>query len=126
MSLGMKLVVALSLIASAAGADPLPEYLWERRPIVVIGAEDDPRVVEQMALFAEEDVELADRRNVILRPDKSDPLAKALGAGNFEVILIGLDGGVKFRSARVTLPDELHALVDSMPMRREELRRRLP
>ncbi|MEM7270081.1 MAG: DUF4174 domain-containing protein [Pseudomonadota bacterium] len=119
-------MATLLLTAGAASADVLPEYMWEKRPIVVIGAEDDPRVARQMALFEAETAELAERRNIVLRRMPDGPLAEALGAETFGVFLIGLDGGVKFRSSDVTPPDDLHALVDAMPMRREELRRRSP
>ena len=41
---------------------------------------------------------------------------------NFEVILIGLDGGIKLRRSEVLPTNELFAIIDGMPMRRRELR----
>lgn len=52
------------------------------------------------------------------------PLREAsqnLGKG-FRVELIGLDGGVKYRSTSAVSPEELWALIDGMPMRRAELK----
>ncbi|UCE54829.1 MAG: DUF4174 domain-containing protein [Desulfobacterales bacterium] len=44
--------------------------------------------------------------------------------GRFTVILVGKDGGVKLtRNAMVKLKD-IFALIDSMPMRQEEMRRK--
>ncbi|MEM6722264.1 MAG: DUF4174 domain-containing protein [Bacteroidota bacterium] len=43
---------------------------------------------------------------------------------DFEVILIGLDGGVKLRQTKLLTKKELFDKVDSMPMRRSELRRK--
>jgi hypothetical protein len=37
------------------------------------------------------------------------------------VVLVGLDGGEKFRAEAVVDPDRLDALIDRMPMRRREL-----
>lgn len=43
---------------------------------------------------------------------------------DFELILIGLDGGIKLRRHRLVMIDELFDLINTMPMRRAELRQR--
>jgi len=40
----------------------------------------------------------------------------------FEVILIGLDGGIKLRQNSIILEEDLFALIDGMPMRIRELK----
>ncbi len=42
----------------------------------------------------------------------------------FEVILIGLDGRIKLTQNEVLTTDKLFAIIDGMPMRRAELRRK--
>lgn len=42
----------------------------------------------------------------------------------FEIILIGLDGGVKKRETEVFKIDDIFNLIDGMPMRRAEIRNR--
>ena len=42
---------------------------------------------------------------------------------NFEVILIGLDGGVKLRQTEILRKEALFNIVDAMPMRRNEINR---
>ena len=42
--------------------------------------------------------------------------------GNFEVALIGLDGGVKLRQTEVLSLEKLFTLIDGMPMRRAEIK----
>ncbi|MEM9547052.1 MAG: DUF4174 domain-containing protein [Bacteroidota bacterium] len=42
----------------------------------------------------------------------------------FEVVLIGLDGGVKLRQQTILKREELFRIIDSMPMRRQEIRRK--
>lgn len=39
----------------------------------------------------------------------------------FEILLIGLDGGVKLRQDKVIDAETLFARIDAMPMRRQEL-----
>lgn len=40
----------------------------------------------------------------------------------FEIILIGLDGGIKLRKSDMIRKEELFSIIDSMPMRSSELR----
>jgi hypothetical protein len=42
---------------------------------------------------------------------------------DFRVVLIGKDGGVKLRQDEPILAADLFALIDSMPMRKQEMRR---
>ncbi len=41
---------------------------------------------------------------------------------DFEVILIGLDGGLKLRQDSILTKQKLYKLIDSMPMRKNELK----
>jgi len=41
----------------------------------------------------------------------------------FEIMLIGLDGGVKLRQSKFLSNEDLFARIDQMPMRRDELER---
>ena len=43
---------------------------------------------------------------------------------NFEVILIGLDGGVKLQQTAILTKEALFNIVDAMPMRRNELNKK--
>lgn len=43
---------------------------------------------------------------------------------DFELLLIGLDGGVKFRQNEPVSHQELFSQVDQMPMRRQEMEKR--
>ena len=46
-----------------------------------------------------------------------------IGPDDFAVLLVGKDGGIKLRSEHPVSPDELFPLIDSMPMRQQELRK---
>lgn len=43
---------------------------------------------------------------------------------DFEVILIGLDGGIKLRQKEILESNHLFSLIDSMPMRQAEMRKK--
>lgn len=45
------------------------------------------------------------------------------GNASFEVILIGLDGGVKLSQEQVLSREKLFAVIDGMPMRKAEIRK---
>ncbi|MEM0923801.1 MAG: DUF4174 domain-containing protein [Pseudomonadota bacterium] len=117
------LIPALLGVAAAGEAAALDEYRWTARPILVFSAPDDPRLVEQNALFAARAEEMRDRCNVLIVAEPDSELAREYRPGDFTVILVGLDGGEKFRADRIVAPSELEALIDLMPMRRQELRR---
>ena len=82
----------------------------ERDLVVFEVLEFDPSPVKKDAV---------DPENVRLLREKFD-----VDRGEFTVILVGKDGGTKLnRKTRTSLKD-IFALIDSMPMRQEEMRRK--
>ena len=45
-----------------------------------------------------------------------------IGGETFAVVLVGKDGGEKFRSTEPVEPEDLFDRIDAMPMRRREVR----
>jgi len=64
--------------------------------------------------------------NQLLSEKSVQAVRKRLGvqAGTFQVLLIGKDGGVKLRSSEPVSMKDLFGLIDSMPMRQQEMERR--
>jgi hypothetical protein len=64
--------------------------------------------------------------NQILSGKSVQDIRKRLGVvgGSFQVLLIGKDGGVKLRSTEPVSTKDLFGLIDSMPMRQEEMESR--
>ena len=139
-------ITTLFLIFNLTNADmmakDLTEHKWKNRLILVIA--NDPSE-NQFNLQLEELKKhlpgLADRKVVVYKilPDKyqlenfkkdewinSSDLYDDYKQSDspFEVILIGLDGGVKLAKNRPVACEELFALIDSMPMRMRELKNR--
>ncbi len=115
----------------------MAEYRWQARPVLVFAPEGDRRLGEQAERFAADQAARRDRDIVLIEIDGRSAQAdgQAVPGGvalrrrfgipetEFAVILIGKDGGEKMRAAEVTDPQAFYDLIDTMPMRRDEMRR---
>ena len=138
-----KLLIVLTLLISnmVAGQD-LTKHQWTNRLILVMTQDTTEQIFQnQLAEFNGKDGQLTERKLLIYQVT---PTHHRLMPSNmtkwespssifssykettepFEIILSGLDGGVKFRSTTLTKLDTLFSLIDSMPMRRAEMRRK--
>ncbi|MEM7500203.1 MAG: DUF4174 domain-containing protein [Pseudomonadota bacterium] len=128
----MLLSLASALLSLGPALGPVPAqgldarltaYRWEARPILIFATADDPRLAEQLSRFSEATAALLDRDNVVIVDTTGDSaIANRFRPKGFTVILVGKDGGEKLRHTRVVAPAELNALIDTMPMRRSEMR----
>lgn len=117
------ILIAGTMSIGPVDAPSLKAFKWEHRPIVIFADEDDPRLEKQLDLLEAAEPDLVDRDNVIVLDTGPDsPLRERFSPGEFTVILVGLDGGEKFRRNGVVAPGELNALIDTMPMRRNQMR----
>lgn len=120
------LIAVLAVIALPATAqdDPLAEYLWVARPVIVFAdSPRDPRVVEQIAAFEQAERDLADRDIiVIIDTDADSALRDRFHPRDFQLVLIGKDGEVKYRKPDPVPVRELTRVIDRTPLRQDELR----
>ena len=136
------LLVVLSMTALADGEDKisLQDYQWENRLILAFApSSENPgyrALVKETAVQAEE---IIDRDILVfhiletgetklgessLQTGAGDYLRESysISPGIFTILLIGKDGEVKLRrEGRVEL-GEIFSLIDTMPMRRREMR----
>jgi hypothetical protein len=116
----------------------LDAYRWQNRIILIFApAAGDTIYAQQLAVFATQEAELADRDLLIGQFPADEqgsfagqPVAQAGGIalrarydvpeGAFALILIGKDGGVKLTADEPVSTARLFDLIDSMPMRRRE------
>jgi hypothetical protein len=116
-------------------------YRWQKRPLLVFARnESSPRLQQQLAAVEATRDRFEERDMVLivvlaagpyragegpLSEDDGDRLRKAYGVREdaFAVRLVGKDGGVKRRADDVVPMEELYDLIDSMPMRQQEMRR---
>ncbi|SOH94125.1 protein of unknown function [Monaibacterium marinum] len=120
------LIAVLTVIAVPAAAqdDPLAEYLWVARPVIVFAdSPRDPRVVEQIAAFEQAERDLEDRDViVIIDTDADSALRDRFHPRDFQLVLIGKDGEVKYRKPDPVPIRELTRVIDRTPLRQDELR----
>ena len=118
----------------------LSDFQWKNRLIVVFSeTKSSEAYLEQLDLLENDSEGLKDRKLKVIHsiPGKHQimfPLKSAWQDSNlyqkkesksdFEVILIGLDGGVKLRETKILETKKLFDLIDSMPMRQSEIRKR--
>jgi len=133
------LVVTTVLGSATAMAAELSDYRWESRPLLVFAPTgNDPRLVETLKRidaarcdFVSRDMVLgqvvADGNSTLdgqaIDADQARRLAHqfAIGDDAFSVVLIGKDGGEKFRVDEAPDLRTIYAVVDGMPMRSREM-----
>ncbi len=113
-------MMALGLMTAATAPSP-------HRLVVVVGQPSDPRAMQQHASLEQDAAALRERDVVVqdITPEAArqrPELGVRPGVG-FEVLLVGKDGGVKLRRDTPVAASEITALIDTMPMRQEEIKR---
>ena len=134
-------VVMSAVFGSATAlAAELGDYRWERRPLLIFAPTDrDPRLVETQGRvdatrcdFLARDMVLgvlvAQGRSTLdgqtVDAGQASRLAAQFGVDpdSFSVVLIGKDGGEKWRVDEVPDLQRVYDVVDGMPMRSREMK----
>jgi hypothetical protein len=120
----------------------LKPYQWKNRVILVFASSSDSDACKrQMQEFEGQEDGILDRDLIILELFENGesrwgytPLSENVaprmrrhfdvGKGEFLLILVGKDGTVKLRSNHPVVISKLFGLIDAMPMRQEEMRRK--
>lgn len=115
-------------VIQPAGMHELEEYLWLKRPLVVLAdSPNDPRFAQQMDLINKRLEDLATRDVVVLTdtdPSTLSPLRERLRPRGFMLVLIGKDGNVYLRKPFPWSVREITRSIDKMPLRQQEVRDR--
>lgn len=133
-------VVALFSALSGSAQD-LSKHKWENRLILILTDDENNSAFQsQIAEFRKDLTGLKERKLIIYQvmpgeyktgldgenKKKSGRLYndyRKTDAG-FEVVLLGLDGGVKLQQNELLPLEKLYATIDVMPMRRREMERK--
>ena len=123
-------------------AQNLQQYQWENRIIVVYSNETELDLLsKQLELLKKEPNKLSERKLILIQaqknqyktifPENSEWVSSSLTnelkiskKTKFEVFLLGLDGGIKLRQQEIVQTEKLFSLIDGMPMRKAEIRRK--
>ena len=138
----IKTLLAAATLASAtagvAQAGTLADLRWDKRIVILFdaGAGADERIAEQKRRLLGNEAALAERELVAFAVvgDEIQPIYGEAPTGQsadslrkrfdisaetpFTTILIGKDGGVKWRGEQPIAEAELEGIIDAMPMRR--------
>ncbi len=142
----MKKLILLACSLSSVGfssAQPLEKHEWEHRVILLFAASGaDEQLQQQYDLLTAHPEEVTERDLKIYRVFPEYALApggerrgsrfseslcriyETNPRSGFTFLLIGKDGTEKLRSETVVSLEKLFSLIDSMPMRKAEMRRR--
>lgn len=138
---GALLCLTAAAAPLGASATPLKSVQWKNRPLLVFApspghpllARQRAEIGRVMSGMIERDmivVEIVGNslRTVVGRSPSGGAVAfrrhYGVGSDAFRIILVGKDGGRKLVSSKVVSSRKLFGLIDSMPMRRDEIRRK--
>ncbi len=129
-------LIALLLMPLLTHSQALETYRWKNRILLLCEKREDlSRSRSQIAMFREVTKEVEERQLLLLVYDGKhlrDRNNKVLTntkmqliKSDFEgVLLIGKDGGIKYESDFYVTPEIIFEIIDSMPMRKAEMRRK--
>lgn len=123
------LFLLMTVSAHSQENDPLKKYRWKKRVILLFApTADEPELLRQKKILAGDTAGIRDRDLVIhtILPDTPWQFLRDEYSirESFTFILIGKDGGVKKRSSSAVSRESLYSLIDSMPMRQAEMKRK--
>ena len=121
-------IIFFLVSAMPAQSMTLEDYLWKNRVIITFSSDEQHTerlsVKEQIDLhrckFRDRDLVHIDLIQGSAEFDEMSQKFSVSGEG-FQLLLLGKDGGVKKRTSTVSL-EEVFSLIDTMPMRRREMR----
>ncbi|WP_210423751.1 DUF4174 domain-containing protein [Croceivirga thetidis] len=118
--------IAFLLFSHMAFSQSLADYQWKNRILVLVAKTENSSLLAQRKSFSTLKKELVERDLVLLElsSDKKELKERFDISERFEgVLLIGKDGGLKLKKQFFVDPKDVFALIDSMPMRRAEMRK---
>ena len=140
--LAMSAIFAASILTvSSANAQSLRQYMWEYRPLVIFApTSNNEELIRQRSIVSRDLAGFRERNIVVIEVIASSvssrmgppPIVTANALRNyhgvtgrrFRAVLVGKDGGSKLESGRSIGTHRLLGIIDSMPMRQMEMRRR--
>lgn len=131
--------ISAFITSNDSDAQNLKDFRWKNRIILVFGeVSEKDEVDKQIKELKKDSAGLNDRKILLLQVTQhlvtdqfgikykeslyNEALTIQSNADHFEILLIGLDGGIKLRKNQFVSLSELYKLIDVMPMRQAEIR----
>ncbi len=130
----IRIVLLILLFSNVMWSQNVKSHQWKNRVVVISADKTNATLAEyQSSILIREKEKLVDRSIVIYKCidkqcmfyDENQNLKKVQfdkPVKGFSVVLVGLDGGEKFKSNNIEKASVFFDLIDKMPMRRQELR----
>ena len=130
----MKYVIVVILLSNIMWSQNIDSHKWKERVVLISADQNNKELADlQFSLFEQAQEELQDRKIVIyMCIDKvcifydGEKQSKSFQAKTeikgFNTVLIGLDGSEKYNSNEVQKATVFFSLIDTMPMRQQELK----
>ena len=102
----------------------LNQYLWKNRIILTFADDEDhPVLIKLKAEMKENECEIINRDLLHFHFSNDHYFGKLTTTNDqsLRILLIGKDGGIKYESNRFVSLIQLFELIDSMPMRQDEM-----
>ncbi len=121
------MLVITCIFISCMISESKPLQFASERQLLIFGKENNSKLLKEQKEILEkvnDGVKERDLKTTFL--DKGDPLCKTyrVKAGEFTVVLVGKDGMEKHRTDKLLTAEELFSIIDSMPMRKAEMRKK--
>lgn len=101
----------------------------DKRQLLIFGAAQSTAVQQQLALLNKDAGGLQERDLQVVQAAGKQALYKKYKVSDaepFVLVLVGKDGGEKYRSLKPVTTDAIFDIIDAMPMRQSEMRRKKP
>lgn len=132
------LQLCIFLLSGSLSAQDIDDYRWKNRLVILVNDSVENETYKNQINSLKTDLEGLVVRKIIVISLTAEMQKTGIMATNFEEIhtgydsflsdhdpfkfyLIGLDGGIKYRSEKVVDNKTLFQLIDVMPMRRQEI-----
>ncbi len=105
------------------------QYSSHRRVLIFTDTETNATLMQQKHILASDEAGCIDRDMVVEtyvwnKTDRKFLTKYGISSAPFTFLLIGKDGHVALRSFKIISKAQLFALIDGMPMRRDEMKRK--
>jgi hypothetical protein len=133
-------LLAMPMLTFGQSEDILRPYIWKNRLLMVFATSDKCLDYQkQMSIIAKASKGFAERHLIVLSIFENHGITSThqnldfltckklydkfkISKDDFAVVLIGKDGGEKYRKNAILTNEELFAIIDAMPMRKTEMK----
>lgn len=122
------LIFLTAINLTALRSQNLSDYRWKNRLVLLVGQPNDSLLNAQQQIFKPVYKQVKERDLVILQLQNTALLKDQYKIKpNFKgVLLIGKDGGLKYKTSFTVQPQTIFTVIDGMPMRQAEMQKQYP